>query len=166
MHGRKIAAGVVNTATGALALAAVLILAACADPNRQALAPQPVQVDFSEDTARSELHAGRSAFAAGNETAAATHFEAAVKAWPPNKPAWKELAETYQKSGSQTDMQYALFFLDRVDWAERQHNFTSAMAFDLFVHGKAPRTEAAHNPRIMDMARRMAEFYRWRGHGR
>ncbi len=135
-----------------------LSLGACTSDGAGKKMPDP---RFGQDPATNSFVAGKAALARGDAAEAIRQYEAGLALWPINKAAWTGLADAYAKEVRAKDVEYAVFFRDRMDWIASQNPHTVTMAFHLFSNRES-NSQASKNPRIRAMAQKVADFFRQR----
>jgi len=147
---------------GILALFAAfsLTLSACAGSDDEGIGdgPPPTTYAFDAGRGKAEFEAGKAALGAGDHGRAAQAFEASLGHWPADVDAWAGLGRAYEAAGDGEGRNYALFFGERIQWANDLHPTTAATAFEniQLIDADTPFADK----RVPETAKRLTAFYR------
>jgi len=135
-----------------------LILGACAATDDTPAALNIPPVAFDHPQAEAAIQQANAALAAADYNAAAGAFQVALANWPVDESSWQGLSQAYGASGDVSGQNYALFFGERMEWANSLHPSAAAGAFEnvLLMNEETPFQDT----RIPDTARRLSAFYR------
>ncbi|MGF1625494.1 MAG: tetratricopeptide repeat protein [Alphaproteobacteria bacterium] len=120
-------------------------------------APFTPQASYDFPGSKAASDAGHATLAQGQTAAAIEHYEAAIGAWPANPEAWAGLAAAYREEGRGADLEYALFFARRIDWAESSPASSVAASFRNVAAGRIARP--VEDERTRQMAEQLALYY-------
>ena len=120
-------------------------------------APFTPTTEFDFPGSQAAVASGHAALAEGRYDSAVAYYESAIAAWPANPEAWNGLSAAYREVGQGNDLNYAVFFARRIDWADETPAAAVAASFRNIAAGQINRP--VEDPRIRTMSEQLALYY-------